>query len=157
MRVGVVSDIHGSYELLVQAVQAMGLIDCLIHAGDGRTEIDRLLDTYPIHCERVVGNCDHAPHLPTETRFELAGHKIFLTHGHLYGVKHGLLRIAFKGREEGAGLVIFGHTHEPCRADYEGVTIFNPGSLSAARCLGRPSYGLLILEQDGIQTEIRYL
>lgn len=157
MRVGIVSDIHGSYNLLVDAYQSMGPIDCLIHAGDGRAEIDRLLDVYPIRCERVAGNCDMAPHLPTETRFELEGYRIYLTHGHLYGVKNGLFRIACKGQEEAAQLVIFGHTHEPYRGEYHGVTLLNPGSLSAARCLGRPSYGLMILDRGGIQTEIRYL
>jgi putative phosphoesterase len=156
MRVGVVSDTHGSYFLLQKALEAMGGIDLLIHAGDGADEMKRLLSEHPVRCEQVAGNCDAAPYLPTQTRFDLAGYRVFLTHGHLFGVKSGLLRIAAKGLEEEAKVVVFGHTHEPTREEYRGVLLFNPGSLSS-KAYGSPSYGLLELDKDGIKAEIRYL
>lgn len=156
MRVGVVSDTHGCYFLLQKALDKMGPIDCLIHAGDGAGEIARLLAERPIRCEQVAGNCDAAPYLPTQTRFDLEGHRIYLTHGHLFGVKSGLLRIASKGLEEETAITIFGHTHEPTNEKYHEVLLFNPGSLST-RSYDRPSYGLLELDRDGIKAEIRYL
>jgi putative phosphoesterase len=156
MRVGVVSDTHGCYFLLQKALEAMGPIDLLIHAGDGAGEIARLLSERSIRCEQVAGNCDTAPHLPTQTRINLEGYRIYLTHGHLFGVKTGLLRIASKGMEEAAQVVIFGHTHEPTQTKHHDVLLFNPGSLSTW-AYGRPSYGLLTLDKNGIQGEIQYL
>lgn len=135
----------------------MGPIDLLIHAGDGRRDIDRLLNEVSIPCQSVAGNCDFAGDLPSELHIMLERWSVFLTHGHHYGVKQGLMRLGLKARELGSDLVVFGHTHQPYHGDYHGVTLFNPGSLSPERCLGRPSYGLLRIDAKGIHAEIRHL
>lgn len=162
MRVGVVSDIHGSYDLLLRAVAAMGPIELLLHAGDGWADLLRWRREHPeLPVEMVVGNCDLVPQggpgYPVELVLALAGKKVLLTHGHLFGAKTDLHRLALRGRELGADLVVFGHTHRPTELQWEGMILFNPGSLSRARCYGRPSYGLLEINQEGIKTDLCYL
>ena len=162
MRIGVVSDIHGSYDHLLRAVAAMGPIELLLHAGDGWADLLRWRREHPeLPVEMVVGNCDLVPQggpgYPVELVLALAGKKILLTHGHLFGAKTDLHRLALRGREARADLVVFGHTHRPTALRWGEMVLFNPGSLSAARCHGRPSYGLLEITPDGIKTVHGYL
>lgn len=157
MRIGVVSDIHGGFDELQQALKAMGPIDLLLHAGDGRRDVDRLLLETTIPCQRVAGNCDFAGDLPNDLQLALDRWNVFLTHGHHYGVKQGLMRIGLKAKEMGVDLVVFGHTHQPYHGAYHGVTLFNPGSLSRERCLGKPSYGMIIANGRELKASIHYL
>jgi putative phosphoesterase len=157
VRIGVVSDIHGGYLNLQQALHEMGPIDLLVHAGDGRRDIDRFLTEHELYCQRVAGNCDYAPDLPAESEFYLEGHKVYLTHGHHFGVKQGLIRLGLKGKETNAKLVIFGHTHQPLVDDYYGVILFNPGSLSKERSFGRPSYGIVEADEKSVRPKVCYL
>lgn len=157
MRVGVVSDIHGGYRELEKALDAMGPIDLLLHAGDGRRDLDRLLMERSLPCHRVVGNCDFGGDLPTELRLAIDRWSVYLTHGHHYGVKQGLMRLGLKAQEMGVDMVIFGHTHQPFHGDYHGVTLFNPGSLSPERCLGKPSYGLIVANERELKASIYFL
>lgn len=162
MRIGVVSDIHGDYHALEVVVKRIKPVDLLIHAGDGASEIHRLSRRFPVAQIRAVsGNCDLSVFtgspFPKEVFFSLQGWNIFLTHGHLYGVKTDLDRIRVRGRQLGADLVIFGHTHLPILVKEGGLILFNPGSLSAARCYEQPSYGLLEITPEGIDGEILYV
>ena len=55
----------------------------------------------------VRGNCDYDDYkTKDEMTVELEGVKIFLTHGHLYGVKRDYSYIEEKGYEEGADIVV---------------------------------------------------
>ncbi|NLG85292.1 MAG: metallophosphoesterase [Firmicutes bacterium] len=162
MRIGVVSDIHGSYEHLLRAVEAMEPIELLLHAGDGWADLVRWRREHPaVPVEMVVGNCDFPPvnaGYSVELVLNLANKKVLLTHGHLFGAKTDLHRLARRGREIGADLVVFGHTHRPVVLRWGEILLFNPGALSAARCYGRPSYGLLEISPDGtIRTGHGYL
>lgn len=155
MRAGVVSDSHGSYERLAQAFAAMGPIDLLIHAGDGHAEATRWRREHPeIRVEMVIGNCDFLASCPEEKLFYLDRWKVLLTHGHLYGTKAGLQRLVARGRELQAALVVYGHTHQAVRLTDQGLILFNPGSLSAPRSRGRPSFGLI--QTGGGQLEISH-
>ncbi len=158
MRAGVVSDIHGNYGQLQRAVSAMGPIDLLIHAGDGYAEIARWRQEHRgIRVEMVAGNCDLSAACPEEILFSLERWRVLLTHGHLYGAKTGLERLAARGRELHAALVIFGHTHRAARLDSHGLILFNPGSLSGPRSIGRPSFGLLRTAGDRLEISHCYL
>lgn len=158
MRAGVVSDIHGSYQHLQRALRAMGQIDLLIHAGDGYRDLLKLrreLDSLAV--QAVAGNCDLQADCPEETIFRLDQWRIFLTHGHLYGVKSDLRRLAARGRELGVDLVIFGHTHRPERREERGLTLFNPGSLYPARAYGCLSYGVIETGGGNLRANLHYL
>ena len=158
MRAGVVSDIHGSYDRLNQATEAMGPIDLLIHAGDGFNELARWRKEHPrIQVRMVAGNCDLYADCPEEVTFNLDRWQVLLTHGHLYGAKANLTRLWLRARQAGASLVIFGHTHRAEKVDRHGIIFFNPGSLSQFRPPGILSYGTIDVGPEGLEAEIRYL
>ena len=165
VRIGVVSDIHGDYQRLVGLVKAIQPLDLLIHAGDGAREVQRLSTGFPtLPIRAVIGNCDLFAYgrkpsglFVQESFFTLRGWNVFLTHGHTYSVKTGLSRIRSRARQLGSGLVIFGHTHLPLYERDGDLILLNPGSLSLARCYGKPSYRLLELTEKEINGEILYL
>lgn len=118
--------------------------DYLIHLGDHDSDAEQLLRSYPmLPLLSVRGNCDGWSDTPTELTTVIGGVRIFLCHGHSYGVKSGPLRAAYAAREHRAEVLLFGHTHEPLLDRTEpGLTILNPGA-----CGGwRPTYGLLEIE-----------
>lgn len=143
---------------MAESVAQMGEIDLLLHAGDGAHEIQRLARFFPsLRIRAVGGNCDYLSYFDRELVISAEQCKIFLTHGHLYEVKKDLGRLVSRGRELGADLVVFGHTHLPVVHREEGIILFNPGSLSATRCYGTPSYGLVELSATVIKPEIIYV
>lgn len=150
MKVGVVGDIHGSYESLKEAVREMGIIDHLIFTGDGIREINRLQDETGLFVRGVRGNCDFLSGFPNDDLFHLDNYKVFLTHGHIYDVKSGLTRLAKIGDARGAQLVIFGHTHIPESTTWNNVMLFNPGTLYRERSYGGISFGMIEIVEGKI-------
>jgi len=136
----------------------MGPIDLLLHAGDGPQDLAGWRQANPgIPLRAVAGNCDPGSGQPEEVLFSLGPWKIFLTHGHRYGVKGGLDTLKARGRSIGADLVIFGHTHQPEKIDEQDLILFNPGSLSPTRAYYGQSYGLLNLEEERLTLSLHYL
>ena len=99
----------------------------------------------------VPGNCDYCTSVPASLLQEAGGVRIFLTHGHLFGVKTGLTRLLLEGKRVGAQLVLFGHTHRPYLAEHDGVWLLNPGSCSAMQ----GSYAVLTIENGGFHAELK--
>jgi len=94
----------------------------------------------------VRGNCDFCSTSPNVETITLEGKKLFITHGHTYNVKSGLLNLSLAAKESGADLVIFGHTHNPTNLYDDGVYFLNPGSLRGLR----GSYALVDVGEKGI-------
>ena len=46
-----------------------------------------------------------------EKIIEVCGKKIFITHGHFYGVKEGMQRLLYRGLELKVDIALYGHTH----------------------------------------------
>ncbi len=154
MRIGIVGDIHGGYFDLKAAVSAMGKVDHLLFTGDGYRDIQRLREEKPLLVQGVAGNCDFASEFPADQLIILDGFKIWLTHGHYYGVKSDLTRLAEAGREQGADLVIFGHTHQPLDTLVDDIRLFNPGTLCRERAYRGISYGMVETGPTGLKTAI---
>ena len=93
--------------------------DYVIHAGDTHEDLEG-------RCIYAKGNCDY--YGPNEVRVNLFDKKFYITHGHLYGVKNGYDRITYKGFEEEADFVIFGHTHIPYFSKERNTIFINPGA-----------------------------
>ena len=51
---------------------------------------------------------------------QVGKNKLFVTHGHAYGVKSGLGRLAERAKTLGADVVLYGHTHIPEQREIEG-------------------------------------
>ncbi|NLM36566.1 MAG: YfcE family phosphodiesterase, partial [Firmicutes bacterium] len=149
---------HGNYELLHQVVKAAGPVDLLLHAGDGSNDQERLARDFPaLALAAVAGNCDPFSTRPRELWLNVGGQRLFLTHGDRYQVKWDLLRLFLAGKERGARLIVFGHTHCPLVKYEEGILLFNPGSLSRNNTGENPSYGWLELESVGCQPKLVFV
>jgi putative phosphoesterase len=136
MRVIAVSDTHGSPDLLLAAVKHAGHTDALLHAGDGIRDCAVLDGQYDGRIYMVRGNCDFIPCEFFEHMIPLESAVIYLTHGHLFDAKATLNKLWFKGREVGADIVCFGHTHVPLLEKQGKVTLLNPGSLRHGKTYG---------------------
>lgn len=154
MRVGILSDSHGNWDLAELAVDSMGGIDLLVHAGDYYRDALHLAEYSGVDVRAVTGNCDRSVSGPIEEIFEIDGWCIYLTHGHLYGVKHGSMRLYYRTLEVGADLVIFGHTHQPQHEQVGEVFFLNPGSVAWPRSKGKNSFAVLEFRDSGYKVEI---
>ncbi len=132
MKAIIFSDSHGNFNSMAKAIEKEKNIDMIIHAGDINRDISDLEIAYPrLVVAGVKGNNDFwDTTYPDERIFSFDNVKIFLTHGHLYGVKYSLAKLSAKGREVSADICIFGHTHASLNESDSGIALFNPGSAS---------------------------
>lgn len=150
MRILIVSDSHGRHYWLEEVVRRVGHIDLLIHLGDSEGWDEYIEGLVDCPVKIVAGNNDFFQGLEREMLFELEGHRIFLTHGHRYGVSRGTSDLVKRGKELGADIVMFGHTHCPCLKEEDGITVLNPGSISLPRQSPRfPSFALMEIDRRG--------
>lgn len=148
MRVLVISDTHGRCGILDQVFREAGEIDCVIHCGDVSEDEKEIRSRVQCPVLMVAGNNDFFTDLPKEIKTTLAGNSIFICHGHRQRVSFGMEGLYFRGLEENAGIVLFGHTHRPMCAWQGGMLIANPGSLSQPRQAGwHKTYMVLELEE----------
>jgi len=132
---------------------AVGLItkldpDYVLHLGDMCEDCHRLEDMFPrklIVC--VKGNNDYFDKsYPLERCFELGGKRIFMCHGHKYNVKSSLISLVYRAKEQGADIVLYGHTHLPHKEDYDGMLIINPGTVG--------TYAVIEITETSIEAKI---
>lgn len=150
-KVLVVSDSHGlTKELEVLRERHIDEVDLMIHCGDSQLlPDDQSISGYLT----VLGNCDYSGY-PLETQTELAGRKIFVTHGHRYSVKSSLMTLKYKAEEVGANIACFGHSHV-LGAEVIGSTLFlNPGSIRMPRERLEKTYVILDLLDDKIKMSV---
>lgn len=148
----VVSDTHGDNTNLKKAIANAGNnFDLMVHLGDiiCSSKVIESLVSCPV--EVVRGNCDsHSSGLKPAKLIDVAGHKAFITHGHMYGGQFGINTMKEIAEENGADIVMFGHTHEPLIEKYSNVTVINPGSLSRPRQANhKPTYIIMTVQDDG--------
>jgi putative phosphoesterase len=119
--------------------------DVVLHAGDVVTGdlLAALRALRPVHA--VLGNNDAAlvGALPQRLELELAGLRIGMVHD--AGARSGRERRVHTWFPD-AGLVVFGHSHEPVDAEgVDGQRLFNPGSAVQRRRQPRRTVGRLEL------------
>ncbi len=157
MRIGVVSDSHGRMQCLRAAVEKMGPVDLILHAGDFYDDALRLQKETGLAVVAVVGNCDLHARGPAEEDVEVGGYKLLLTHGHRYQVKSGYNKLIEKLKAGGYHLIVFGHTHIAEILPVAGGCLFNPGSVCHARTGSVPTYGIIEMKQQGLVPYIHEL
>jgi hypothetical protein len=146
IRIGVFSDSHGDLNALKRAVDHAGRLDMAIHCGDYFEDIVKVLEDTPIVYEGVCGNVDVVRHAPLEQQLEIGGLSIFITHGHIFDVKHDLNRLFYKGLELQVDICLFGHTHIAQIIEKEGLILMNPGSVTRPKAQQKASYGIIEIE-----------
>ncbi|WP_312096183.1 metallophosphoesterase [Niallia sp.] len=152
MKVLIVSDSHGMVsELGVLKKRHESEVDLFLHCGDSELAAsEEVMDGYIT----VQGNCDYEDRYPTETIQEIAGKKIFLTHGHLFGVKSTINNLLYKAKEVEADIACFGHSHFLGMEVVDGVLFINPGSLRLPRGRTEQTYVILTIDRDRLVTEV---
>lgn len=154
MRILVLSDAHGRTAPVEQAIER-SQPEILLFLGDGLQELHYLEALYPTIVFHVVkGNCDFSD-APGVQRLQIGGKRIFMTHGHLYGVKYSYETAIAAAEKAGADLLLFGHTHIAHQDYQNGLYILNPGSVAFPRS-GKPSYGWVDIVDRQIITNIVY-
>ncbi len=150
MKIIIFSDSHKNFNSMHLAMEKEAPIDYIIHLGDVSRDAEDMEHAYPyIPIAAVRGNNDCFDHsLPDDRLFTLGGVKIFITHGHNYGVKYTYAKLLKKAAELGADIAMFGHTHRAYSETYGDVTLFNPGASAK-------SYGVLEISDNGYKLEIR--
>ena len=98
----------------------------------------------------LSGNCE--PVLEkAEFVLEQEGVRIFCSHGHRYGVKGDLTRLALRAKERGCTVALYGHTHRADIREVEGVLCINPGAIGSYT---DPSYCYLVLHEGKVTPTI---
>lgn len=145
MKVLVISDSHGKLDRLV-SIYEEEKPDMIICAGDFSEDAEELSFIYPESIYHIVkGNCDYYDmKSENEMIIELEGHRVFLAHGHHYGVKQSYGLIEKRGRELACDVVIFGHTHRQYLEKKEGIILFNPGAVMSR------DYGIIKINKESI-------
>ena len=150
----VLSDTHGTdgHRLCDRALAAVSEADLVVHAGDFTTE--SVLDAFQEEADRllaVAGNRDGpgvSDRLPAARTFEYGGVRFALTHTR----RGGATALSLFGRERGADVVVFGHSHRPTvsEGDAGEPTLLNPGSHAEPRGY-RPAYCEVATEAGGLR------
>jgi putative phosphoesterase len=135
LAIGLISDTHGLLRNEIYA--AFEGVDEIIHAGDiGDAAILAELEVIaPVSC--VYGNVDGwdvRQRSREMLKLERAGHRIAVIHGHQLGAPkvEGLIEMF-----PDAGVIVYGHTHQPLVRNVGKTLVVNPGSAGHRR-FGKP-------------------
>jgi putative phosphoesterase len=155
MRVGIVSDTHGL--LRPELFEALDGVEHILHAGDiGSLDILAELEALaPVTA--VWGNTDgwEVGHRVREVaEVELGGVGVVVIHGHQLGSP---TPAALAARYPDAGLVVFGHTHQPLIERVGGVLAVNPGSAGPRRFRLPVSLALATMDEGSVEVRLRTL
>ena len=154
MRIGIISDSHGNTMAIDMAVKMAGKVDCWLHAGDLIGDVEYLSMVTEKEIFNVAGNCDWPQMtVPDALLISKAGHRIFLAHGHNYGVKRSSDEIKSTAIAKGADIVVYGHTHVAVIQQEENCLTINPGSISFPRDGEGQSFMVLNINQKAVQVE----
>lgn len=143
MKIGIISDTHGRQLTLRKAINTLHDVDLIFHLGDLVTDATYIKNTEDIPIVYVAGNCDYPADVDVNIVYTLDGYEIFLTHGHLYDVKFGYEKLAYKAKELDVDIVLFGHTHIPEIFKYDDILFINPGSLGLPPNGYKSTYAIL--------------
>jgi putative phosphoesterase len=151
MKVLIVSDSHGRSANLEKVIQKVSPIDLMLHLGDFESGADYISLFAACPVEIVAGNNDFFADAPKEKILVLGNHTILMTHGHRYGVNFGTGRAKEAALQQGADILLYGHTHKPSIDLSSSVWAVNPGSISQPRQEnGKPSYIIMDIDPKGM-------
>lgn len=159
MKVLIVSDTHGNDRNLERVLLQNYPMDAVFHLGDMEGSESYIEDICPCPVYMVSGNNDFFSPAQAEQVVEMEGHRIFMTHGHRYGVTYNLEKVKLAAEARKCDFVFCGHSHRPLVDDEERIIVVNPGSLTYPRQENRkPSYILMHMDADeNVNFEIIYL
>ena len=152
------SDSHGSSLGMRRALAMHRDAEVIFFLGDGLSDFEELIYDRTRAYIAVRGNWDVNGILGDQMvkktdSITLLGHRIFLTHGDLYGVKYGTSGVEKLAVDHNADIVLFGHTHQRFEKYFPteegGYYLFNPGSIGGGFGI-KPTYGVINITEQGI-------
>ena len=135
MIIAVLSDTHRYDSYINMAAKMCKDADVVLHLGDNVSDVGIIEKEIGKDVIFVKGNCDIEKNAKVEQIIELENKKIFMTHGHEYGVKSSLLNLNYRAKELGVDMALYGHTHIASIEKHDGIWFVNPGSVSLPRGL----------------------
>lgn len=156
MKILVLSDTHAYLENARNVLRRLeDRMDLVIHLGDHDADAAQLQQEFPkLPFQAVRGNNDYGMDTPSQKLLHVGGKTLLLTHGHKQRVHWNPATISYWAEEQGADVVLFGHTHMPLWEADGRVALFNPGSISLPRGGGLPTFGILTIEKGRIEGAI---
>ena len=151
MKIGIVSDSHGSTRAIDRMLShpAAEGVTLWLHAGDITPDAEYLamVTEGKAKVRYVAGNSDWPePGARYDDVVEAAVHRIFLTHGHMYGVRFTTKMLCDAAGESGCDIAVYGHTHV-AEISTGHITVLNPGSVARPRDAMQGSFLVMELEQ----------
>lgn len=158
MKIGIISDTHGALGDFNKVMARLEDADKIIHLGDvlyhgPRNPIPEDYDPATIadmiaNDDRFVfikGNCDsEVDEMVTkkdinerESLIDLGTNVFYLHHGHRFTEEEMVQR----AKDNGANVVLYGHTHIKVLKNMDNILVANPGSVSLPKD-GSKSYGV---------------
>lgn len=156
MKILVLSDTHGDISNSEHILKFYSnAIDMVFHLGDHDGDAKVLQKLFPeLQFHIVSGNNDFFSGTPANKMVFANGKKLLLTHGHKQRVNWNYNTISYWAEEQGADMVLFGHTHAALNEKIGNVLVFNPGSIYLPRDTRIPTFGLIAIEEDGTITSV---
>jgi uncharacterized protein len=152
MRIGIISDTHNL--LRPEVFQHFAAVEHILHAGDVG-DPDLLLELEAIApVTAVYGNTDGwslRQQLPQIARLTLGGVPIVVAHGDQWGSPTPQRAAA---AFPDAGLVVFGHSHQPVIERVGPVLAVNPGSAGPMRFGVPPTVAMAELASGSARAEL---
>ena len=132
MKILVLSDSHVALSFMRLCIEKIKP-DHIVHLGDHYEDGRAMAEQYPhIRFHQVPGNCDRYRCDPRQADilcYDIAGVRIYMTHGHRHGVKSGDHLLVAQARSGHAQIALYGHTHQAiCYQMEDGMWVLNPGS-----------------------------
>ncbi|AYZ73521.1 metallophosphoesterase [Fusobacterium necrophorum] len=151
MKILFITDSHRHFSFLVEMMEKEKP-ERVFAMGDYTKDFEELSYLYSeIPFEIVKGNCDFwDSHFSEEKIIFLEGKRIFLTHGHLYGVKSNYNSLRKMGRKMKCDIILFGHTHREFLEEKD-MILANPGAAQDGK------YGILDLQKEKVEIKLKRL
>jgi putative phosphoesterase len=148
IKIGLLSDTHGSLPGWVFHFFKDQKVDAIIHAGDvvGKNVISDLESIASV--TQVRGNMDYSETGPATAVFTSPQFNAYIL--------HNIDFLDLDPAAAGMNAVIYGHTHRPSIEWRSGILYFNPGSPCSPRGDFENSVGIITVSSSGIIPEIRF-
>ena len=157
MKLYVLSDTHGKINKALEVYDKLHSVDLIIHLGDMEQDARKISEGTGKKVISVKGNNEFSYSLESFHILETEYGNLFLTHGHLQGVKGGLQKLLYRTQELGCKAALFGHTHIPLFIQEDGIYLLNPGSLTFPLPGGSPaSYAIVNTSENDFSASIVY-
>lgn len=157
MKLLVISDSHRNISRMLYAA-GQTKPDVIIHLGDHISDAIELQQQFPEAIYHMVkGNCDMWSAGETEYSIVFDNVRVFITHGHKYGVKNGLNALIDCARGNDAALALYGHTHQALIRQIPGLWLLNPGQMARHDGSAPASYGIVEIRNGKFDCGIEYL